>query len=208
MMVTESGRDTEEYTAGTGARRLRVNIGRCARHGKLWRGRALGEFKIGAMNPYASHLGENDPKQVMEQTPGKLSALLRSLRGAVEEAPAPGKWSPREMVAHLADCEAVFAFRIRQTLAEDNPLIQPFDQDKWAAQYAAYDLESALATFQALRHWNVALVKSLKPEDFARKVTHPERGSMTLQTIVETIGGHDINHIRQLEAIAAREATA
>jgi len=37
-----------------------------------------------------------------------------------------------EIISHLADCEIVFAFRLRQTLAEDNPTIQPFDQDKWA----------------------------------------------------------------------------
>ena len=52
------------------------------------------------------------------------------------------------------------------------------------------------------------LIQSLPPEAFSRVVTHPERGAMTLQTIVETIGGHDINHLRQIEAIVARAASA
>ena len=44
----------------------------------------------------------------------------------VEVPIAPGKWSVREVVAHLADCELVFSFRLRQTLAEEAPVIQPF----------------------------------------------------------------------------------
>ena len=121
------------------------------------------------MNPYASHLGSNDPVEVISATAGKLTALFNALGPeAVGQPLAPGKWSPRQVLAHLADCEAVFAFRIRQTLAEDNPVLQPFDQDKWAAHYAAYDASSALAAFTAMRHWNVVLVKSLTPADLAR----------------------------------------
>jgi uncharacterized damage-inducible protein DinB len=145
------------------------------------------------------------------ETVALTSARVESLMGAigkdrVSEAPAPGKWSAREIVAHLADCELVFAFRMRQTLAIDNPTVQPFDQEKWAAVYGAYDENSAMQTFSALREWNLAFLRSLKPEDFQRKMTHPERGEMTLQTVIETIGGHDLNHIGQLERIAGAAA--
>ncbi len=54
--------------------------------------------------------------------------------------PAPGKWNAREIVCHLADTELVFAFRLRQAIAEPDHIVQPFDQDKWASNYAAYDL--------------------------------------------------------------------
>jgi hypothetical protein len=80
--------------------------------------------------------------------------------------------------------------------------MQPFDQDRWAANYAAYDAGAALAVFSAVRAWNLALLRSLPAEAFARKVSHPERGEMTFQTIVETMGGHDLNHLKQLERIA------
>jgi len=63
-------------------------------------------------------------------------------------------------------------------------------------------VEAALATFSALRQWNLALVRSLGAADLARPVYHPERGDMRLQTIVETMGGHDRNHLRQVEEIA------
>lgn len=145
--------------------------------------------------------------ETVSQTPARVASLLSVIgEKRVGEAPAPGKWSAREIVAHLADCELVFAFRLRQTLAEDNPTIQPFNQEKWAAAYGAYDAASAMETFSALRHWNLALLRSLKPEAFQRKVTHPERGEMTFQNVIETMGGHDLNHSGQLERIASAAA--
>jgi len=117
-------------------------------------------------------------------------------------APAPGKWSARDILAHLADCEIVFAFRLRQALAVDDHLVQAFDQNLWARTYDTADANGALTVFAAVRAWNVALVESLPATAFERRLTHPERGTMTFQTVVETMGGHDINHLRQLEAIA------
>jgi hypothetical protein len=118
-------------------------------------------------------------------------------------SPAPGKWSVREILCHLADCEIVFAYRLRQTLAEPHHVIQPFDQDAWAQTYAAYDAQSALAVFTAVRNYNVKLIASLAPEALSKPVTHPERGTMTFESIVETMGGHDLNHIVQIEKISS-----
>lgn len=162
------------------------------------------------MNPYAPHLGNRDPLQVIAATPGRLAGLVESLGSdGVERSPAPGKWSAREILCHLADCEVVFAFRLRQTLAEPNHVIQPFDQEKWAGTYAAYDAPSALAVYSAVRSWNVRLIKSLTPDQLSKRVTHPERGEMTFQVLMETMAGHDLNHQRQVEAIAGKsEASA
>ena len=110
----------------------------------------------------------------------------------------------REILCHLADCETVFAFRLRQALAEPNHVIQPFDQDNWSKPYSKMTAQAALDTFAAVRRWNLALLDTLPPEDFARKLSHPERGEMTFQTVVETMGGHDLNHLAQIETIAAR----
>ena len=119
---------------------------------------------------------------------------------AADRAPAPGKWSAREIVCHLADTEIAFGFRLRQALAEPNHVIQPFDQDRWAERYSAYDLPSALELFTAIRRWNLLLITSLAQEDYARPLSHPERGAMTFRTLVETMGGHDLNHLAQLKS--------
>jgi uncharacterized damage-inducible protein DinB len=160
------------------------------------------------INPYDSFLKGQNPVSVIAATPGKLESIAQTLGPAnLEKSPAPGKWSAREILCHLADCELVFAFRLRQTLAEEHHVIQPFDQEIWAKQYTAYSTSAALAVFSSVRAWNLAQIQATDPTDFSKPATHPERGTMTFQTIVETMGGHDNNHLGQLEAIVAKFAT-
>jgi hypothetical protein len=161
------------------------------------------------MNPYASHIGHHAPLDVISETPRRLAQLVETIGPArLEVSPAPGKWSVRDIVSHLADAEIAFSFRLKQTLAEDHHIIQPFDQDLWAKSYPSCDTRLALAALSALRAWNLALIQSVKPADLSKPVTHPERGTMTFQTIVETMAGHDRNHIKQIEAIAGQSASA
>ena len=161
------------------------------------------------MNPYAAHVGGSAPLDVISETPKRLAQLLETIGPErLTLAPAPGKWSARDILAHLADAEIAFAFRLKQTLAEDHHVIQPFDQDLWAKSYSESDAGLALATLSALRAWNIALIRSASPGDLSKPVTHPERGTMTFQTIVETMAGHDRNHIKQIEAIASQAAGA
>ena len=154
------------------------------------------------LNPYEKFLDGRALDTILAATPMEIGRLMQAI-GAEKAtvSPAPGKWSPAEIVAHLADCELVFAFRLRQTLAEDSPVIQPFDQDKWAAGYGEFTATQALSTFAALRHWNLLLIHTALPVAANRTVTHPERGTMTFQTIVETMAGHDLNHIAQLQRL-------
>ena len=156
-------------------------------------------------NPYASQLTGKDPLEVIAATPGQLATFVRALGPErIGQSLGPGKWSAREIVCHLADCEIVFSYRLRQALAEDHHTIQPFDQDKWARVYASYDAPSALAVFSALRRWNVSFIHAAPADAFSKRVAHPERGELTFKTLVETMGGHDLNHLKQLEAIAAK----
>jgi hypothetical protein len=149
------------------------------------------------LNPYASFLGDRDPHQVIAATPGRLAGLTAT----PGRPPAPGKWDIRQILCHLADCEITFAFRLRQAAAEPNHVIQPFDQDRWAASYSGYSTSSALDVFRAVRQWNLSFIAAQPEEMMNQPVTHPERGAMTFRTIVETMAGHDLNHLRQIEAL-------
>src|SRR5580692_6857426 len=117
------------------------------------------------LNPYGKFLDGRALDTILAATPGEIGKLIIAI-GAEKEntAPAPGKWSPAEIVAHLADCELVFGFRLRQTLAEDSPVIQPFDQDNWAKTYKGITPDEALQAFQAFRNWNLVLLEDLPPE--------------------------------------------
>jgi hypothetical protein len=160
------------------------------------------------MNPYASILGDHDPLAVLADTPTCLRDWFETFgeRGAALSL-APGKWSAREILCHLADTELVFAFRLRQALAETYHMVQPFDQDAWATRYAACDVRAALELFSAVRNSNLAFVKAATPDEFSKPLAHPERGEMTFRTLVETMAGHDLNHRLQLDTISKRAAS-
>lgn len=162
-------------------------------------------------NPYASYLGLGDVKKdaraVLSSTPGLLHQVACTLSPERIETPiAPGKWSPRQIIAHLADCELALSFRLRQTLASPAAtpaLLQPFDQDAWARHYDAYDLPAALEVFRAARGWNLKLIGSLSQADLSREAFHPERGPLTVQLLLETSAGHDLHHLGQLQQVRA-----
>jgi len=156
------------------------------------------------VNPYRLFLGDQRAVDVIQVTPGTLRELADQLGPAGwDQSYAPGKWTARQILCHLADVEIAFSFRLRQAVAEQHHTIQPFDQDQWSAPYANLDVQAAVDTFTALRQWNLLFVGTLSPEMLQKTVIHPERGQMTVETILETMGGHDRNHLTQLETIRA-----
>jgi|SRR5580698_2843370 hypothetical protein len=158
---------------------------------------------MSTLNPYESFLDGRPLEVILNSTSHEIANILQILGPEKSlDSPAPGKWSPAEIVCHLADCEIAFGFRLRQTLAEDHHVLQPFDQEAWAANYKGVSGIDALSTFGALRKWNMLLIKSSLPDAADKPVTHPERGTMTFQSIVETMAGHDLNHLTQLRRIA------
>jgi uncharacterized damage-inducible protein DinB len=152
--------------------------------------------------PYADVLAGRDPQVVIAETPARLAQLLDALTvEQIELRPEERKWSVREIVAHLADCEIAWSWRLRHVYGEDHPALQPFDQDAWSRSYAAYTYAAARRTFEALRAWNIAFIDALSEQDRLRPLTHPERGEETLWTVVEIMAGHDLHHLERLGAL-------
>ena len=152
--------------------------------------------------PYAHRLAGRDALEVAAATPARLNAILDRYTPEQADQPlAPGKWSLREVLVHLADCEIAWAWRLRQALAEENLQIQPFDQDAWARTYSAYTFQQARATHSALREWNLVFLRALPAEERDRPLTHPERGAEVLWNLVEIMAGHDLHHLDQLESL-------
>jgi len=141
------------------------------------------------------------------RAPELLAVVLTGVFGEEEDfTTAQGKWSIRQIVAHVADAEMVYAHRMRQVIAEDNPTIVAFDQDAWTARldYARRKPKQSLESFRRMRAENYELLKDLPPEAFERTGNHTERGRMTLRDLVETLAGHAESHARQMQEI--REA--
>ena len=149
-------------------------------------------------------LGDRDAVQSLQETARRIEELARELGASgLDRTFGPGKWSGRQILAHLADGEIGIAFRLRQALSEDHHTIQPFDEGAWARRYQDVDHEAALRAFLSLRAWNLWLLSRLGPDELAREAYHPERGPETVDTIVRMLAGHDLNHLAQLEKIAA-----
>ena len=94
--------------------------------------------------------------------PELVASALTGVSGAEEDfATAPGKWSIRQIAAHLADSELVGAHRLRQVIAEDNPTLIAFDQDAWTKNldYSRRKAEQSLETFRRIRTENYELLK-------------------------------------------------
>jgi hypothetical protein len=150
------------------------------------------------------YVGTRDPMHMLAIAPVTIERIIeRAPEEVLSRTPAPGKWSIREILAHLADDELVGAYRIRMILSAPGTDIQAFDQDVWATtgRYASRDAVASLALFRMLREMNLALLRQLTPDEWERYGIHAERGRESVRDVARYFAGHDVNHIRQIEAI-------
>jgi hypothetical protein len=136
--------------------------------------------------------------------PELLAVVLTGVYGdETDFTTAPGKWSIRQIIAHLADSELVGAQRFRQVIAEENPKLGAFDQDAWARNldYARKQPKQSLDSFRRVRAENYELLKSLPESAFERTGTHAERGPLSLRQLLDIHADHAESHARQMQAI-------
>ena len=144
---------------------------------------------------------------IQAATAKKLDRLIKGVSTAkLRKRPAPETWSVGEILAHLADAEIVGGFRMRMILGAPGTPIAAFDQDSWviAGHYAKRDPRKSLEQFRAVREANLALLKSLTPDQWKHYGMHSERGQETIEHIVRMFAGHDINHLQQIEQILGK----
>jgi len=113
---------------------------------------------------------------------------------------APGKWSAREIVHHLADSETTSAMRIRKLLVEERPLIQGYDQDEFARKlhYSKRPMEPALKAFEGARATTGQLLDLMTEADWQRRGEHSESGPYSAETWLSIYAAHAHNHADQI----------
>ena len=144
------------------------------------------------------------PLAVQAATAKKLERLIKGVpTSTLRKRPAPDKWSPGEILAHLGDAEIVIAFRMRLVLGAPGTPIAAYDQNSWvtSGHYEKRDPRKSVELFRVAREANLALLKSLTPEQWKHHGMHSERGQETIEQIVRMTAGHDINHLQQIERI-------
>jgi hypothetical protein len=137
-----------------------------------------------------------------ERGPALLKAALAQFPpAALQWRPAPDQWSAHEVIVHCGDAETNAAGRIRYLLAEANPVIQGYDQARWAREldYHQLPLAPALATVEAVRANTVPLLRRTSDAAWARAGTHSESGRYDAEQWLRLYAEHLENHTRQLE---------
>ncbi len=141
--------------------------------------------------------GEKSPKQIAAAVSGLSEETLRF-------KPAPHKWCILEILGHLADMEVMYAYRMRQMLADKKPVIAPIDQDDWAKNlgYMQESPAELVALYGLNRHHTLQLLRRMKPGDLEKSAYHPERQrDVTVAEYIGMMGGHGANHLEQIERL-------
>ena len=144
------------------------------------------------------------PLRVQAATAGRIARLIKGASIArLRKRPAPDRWSVSEIIAHLADGEIVGGWRMRLILGSPGTPVAAYDQNNWvvSGHYDKRDPRKSLEQFRVLREGNLALLRSLDPEQWQHYGMHSERGRETIEHIARMFAGHDLNHLEQIEKI-------
>jgi hypothetical protein len=153
-------------------------------------------------NPYAADLGDREPLEALADTPWRIRRLVENWTDEdFERTYAPGKWSARQVLIHLAQTELALTTRARFAATADGYTAQAFSQDDWMPLDGDASARVALDAYLALRQMNVAMFRRLTPRQRAREFAHPEYGTLSVWWIAAQMAGHDIHHLKQLGAI-------
>jgi hypothetical protein len=165
----------------------------------------IGEFKS------PSTFSADDRRRsiaIMEETPAKMRAALRGLNDRqLDTAYRPGGWTVRQVVHHVPDSHLNAYIRFKLALTEDVPTIKPYDEQSWAKLEDSKHtpIETSLTLLESLHQRMTVLLKSMKPEDFARKLNHPERGAMTVDSVLALYAWHGPHHVAHITELRKRE---
>jgi hypothetical protein len=150
-------------------------------------------------------LGEDDPLEVQATEVAAWRDLIDRAGPDLRTRPAEGEWSVLECLGHMTDAELITSARYRWVLAENEPPLQPFDQEAWAARldHVHDDPATLLDMFAALRRANVALWQRTPASERSRVGMHGERGPESYELLFRMQAGHGRVHRAQAERALA-----
>jgi hypothetical protein len=133
--------------------------------------------------------------------PDAIEALVKDLTDAqLTTEYIPGEWTVAQNIHHLADAQMNLFIRLKLILLEDHPMLKPFEQDDWVKTIDSKDtnLADSLAIIRGVHNRAARLVESLTPAELERTGYHPERGVVSLESIIAYLGDHGWLHVDQI----------
>jgi hypothetical protein len=167
-------------------------------------------YPIGKAQPRQSLTPEERPAMIEQIAgmPARLKAAVSGLNAAQLDTPyRPGGWTVRQVVHHYADSHMNSFVRFKLALTEDSPTIKPYNEKLWAETPDAKNppIDLSLGLIEGLHARWVLLLRSMAPQDWARKMTHPERGVVTLDENLCIYSWHSLHHVAHITALRERE---
>jgi hypothetical protein len=141
------------------------------------------------------------------ETPALLRDAVRGFSAAQLDTPyRPGGWTVRQVVHHMADSHMNSYVRFRLALTEDEPVIKPYQENRWAQLNDAHSapVELSLNLLDSLHQRWMLLLNNLGPEELARAFRHPEMGLVTLEKNVALYAWHGRHHVAHITSLKSR----
>ena len=134
------------------------------------------------------------------------AALANVTEAELDERPAAGAWTAREIVHHLADSETTSYLRLRKLIAENEPVIDGYDEAHYA-RVLHYDrpIEPSLQVLRAVRQSTADLLDALEPHEWERAGVHSDSGPYDVETWLRIYSVHAHDHADQIRR--AREGS-
>jgi uncharacterized damage-inducible protein DinB len=142
----------------------------------------------------------------LERQLTQLVAHCAAPDAELERRYAPGKWSARQLLAHLADVEFINYWRFCRAVAEPGSTVESFDEARWerVLDYASRPVAVSRAMIAGMRAALLHHAKTLSDATLANACTHPEKGRMSGFEWLTLMVAHTEHHLGQIAA--AREA--
>jgi hypothetical protein len=146
---------------------------------------------------YIGRVPDGDLTSLLQEQVDETAALLRTVSpDQADFAYAPGKWTIKEVVGHMADVERVMAFRALWFARADNTELPGFDENAWALRAGAprRTIPDLLEEFQVVRSSTLHLAKHLSPEALAHRGT-ANGAPVSVRALFYIIAGHERHHV-------------
>jgi uncharacterized damage-inducible protein DinB len=139
--------------------------------------------------------------------PARMRDAVADLDDAQLDTPyREGGWTVRRLVHHVADSHVNAYVRFKLGVTEDSPRIKTYDQERWAGLAdSRLPIDVSLDLLESIHTRWVALLRDMRPDDFDRKLEHPEMGTIPLEMMLRLYAWHSEHHVTHVTALRARK---
>lgn len=165
-------------------------------------------YPIGKFNP-VDKLTDGDRQNMIDDIAAQPAHFREAVRGWTDaqlDTPyRPGGWTVRQVVHHVPESHLNSYVRFKWTLTENEPTIKPYDQDGWSAlPDAQLPIEMSLRLLDALHVRWTELLRRMTPDQWQRRLYHPESGSMNLDRMLQLYVWHGNHHLAHITGLKER----